>query len=159
MAQLIARAQEMVSGSRPVCGNRSNAGEVLTSALTVAFVPSTDLDRSRRFYEGILGFPVVERDRFAVVLDAGRLTIRVTYVGREFTVQPFTVLGWEVADIQADMADLVERGVAFLRVGTVEQDEAGVWTAPDGTHIAWFKDPDGNTLSLSQRTHRVAVAT
>lgn len=136
-----------------------NAGEVLSSALTVAFVPSTDLDRSRSFFEEILGFPVVEQDRFAVVLDAGPLTIRVTYVGPEFTVQPFTVLGWEVGDIQADMAGLVERGVTFLRVGALDQDAAGVWTAPDGTHIAWFQDPEGNTLSLSQRTHRVAAAT
>ena len=136
-----------------------NAGEVLASARTVAFVPSTDLDRSRRFYEGILGLPVVEQDRFAVVLDAGRLTIRVTYVGPEFTVQPFTVLGWEVADIQADMVKLVERGVTFLRVSAVEQDEAGVWTAPDGTRIAWFTDPDGNTLSLAQHTHLVAATT
>jgi GNAT superfamily N-acetyltransferase len=130
---------------------------VLASALTVAFVPSTDLDRSRRFYEGILGLPVVEQDGFAVVLDAVRLTIRVTYVGPHVTVQPFTVLGWEVGDIRADMAGLVERGVAFLRVDTVDQDEAGVWTAPDGTQVAWFKDPDGNTLSLSQRTPRMST--
>jgi catechol 2,3-dioxygenase-like lactoylglutathione lyase family enzyme len=136
-------------GRRVLC----DAGEVLASALTVAFVPSTDLDRSRRFYEGVLGLPVVEQDRFAVVLDAGRLTIRVTYVGPEFTVQPFTVLGWEVGDLQADMVGLVERGVTFLQVGALEQDEAGVWTAPDGTHIAWLQDPDGNTLSLAQHTH------
>ena len=102
---------------------------------------------------------VGEQDGFAVVLDAGRLTIRVTYVGPEFTVQPFTVLGWEVSDIQADMVKLVERGVTFLRVRAVEQDEAGVWTAPDGTRIAWFTDPDGNTLSLAQPTHLVAATT
>jgi len=127
-----------------------DAGGVLGSALVVAFVPSTDLDSSRRFYEGILGLPVVEQDQFAVVLDAARLTIRVTYVGPEFTVQPFTVLGWEVGDLRAVMAELVRRGVAFLRVGMVDQDENGVWTAPDGTPLAWFQDPDGNTLSLSQ---------
>ena len=120
-------------------------------------MPSTDLDRSRRFYEGVLGFPVVEQDSFAVVLDGGRLTIRVTNVGHEFTVQPFTVLGWEVDDIRAEIAGLVERGVAFLRVGAVDQDDAGVWTAPNGTYVVWFHDPDGNTLSLSQHPHRVAA--
>jgi catechol 2,3-dioxygenase-like lactoylglutathione lyase family enzyme len=131
---------------------------VLSSALTVAFVPSADLDRSRRFYEGILGLAVVEQNPFAVVL-AGRPTIRVTYVGPEFTVQPFTVLGWEVGDIRAEMVGLAGRGVAFLRVDAVEQDDAGVWIAPDETRIAWFTDPDGNTLSLSQRRRPVAAAT
>jgi catechol 2,3-dioxygenase-like lactoylglutathione lyase family enzyme len=136
-----------------------DAAEVLASALTVAFVPSTDLDRSRRFYEEVLGLSVAQQDPFAIVLDTGRVTIRVTNVGHEFNVQPFTVLGWEVDDIEAGVASLVERGVVFLRVGTMEQDEAGVWAAPDGSRIAWFKDPDGNTLSLSQQTHRIAAAT
>ncbi len=100
---------------------------------------------------------MVEQDSFAIVLDGGPLTIRVTNVGHEFHVQPFTVLGWEVDDIRAEIAGLVDRGVEFLRVGAVEQDEAGVWTAPDGTQVAWFHDPDGNTLSLSQQTHRVTA--
>jgi hypothetical protein len=100
---------------------------------------------------------VVEQDPFAVVLDAGRLTIRVTNVGHELTVQPFTVLGWEVDDVRAEIAGLVDRGVEFLRVGGLEQDDAGVWTAPGGSYVAWFHDPDGNTLSLSQHRHRVAA--
>jgi catechol 2,3-dioxygenase-like lactoylglutathione lyase family enzyme len=132
---------------------------VLASASAVAFVPSTDLDRSRRFYEGVLGLPVLEQDSFAVVLDSGRLTIRVTNVGHELNVQPFTVLGWEVEDLQAEMRDLDGHGVRFLHLDDVEQDDAGVWTAPDGTHIAWFHDADGNTLSLTQHVHRVAPAT
>jgi catechol 2,3-dioxygenase-like lactoylglutathione lyase family enzyme len=66
-------------------------------------------------------------------------------------VQPFTVLGWPVADVHAEIAELTAGGVSFLRVPGVEQDEAGVWVAPDGTKVAWFKDPDGNTLSLSSR--------
>ncbi len=132
-----------------------DAAVVLASALTVAFVPSTDLDRSRRFYEEVLGFSVAAQDPFAVVLDTGRVTIRLTNVGQKFNVQPFTVLGWEVGDIHAEVAGLVECGVVFLRLGTVEQDEAGVWTAPDGSRIAWFKDPDGNTLSFSQQTPRI----
>ena len=123
---------------------------MLAAARTVAFVPSTDLARSRRFYADVLGFAVAEQDPFAVVLDAGGVTIRVTDVGPELRVQPFTVLGWEVGDIRAEIAGLAERGVGCLRVDGVEQDDAGVWTAPGGSQIAWFHDPDGNTLSLSQ---------
>lgn len=135
-----------------------DAADVLASALTVTFVPSTDLNRSRRFYEEVLGFSVAKQDSFAVVLDAGPVPIRVTNVGDAFNVQPFTVLGWEVGDIQAEVTELVERGVGFLRVQSLQQDDSGVWAAPDGTQVAWFKDPDGNTLSLSQRTHRSAAA-
>jgi hypothetical protein len=76
------------------------------------------------------------------------MTIRVTNVGTSFRVQPFTVLGWEVADIRATIKSLMDRGVRFLRVDGLDQDEAGVWTAPGGAQVAWFKDPDRNTLSL-----------
>ena len=124
---------------------------MLSSAQTIAFVPSTDLARSRAFYEGVLGFPVVAADAFAVVLRTDAATIRVTNVGAELHVQPFTILGWEVADIRASIGSLVEDGVRFLRVDGIDQDEAGVWTAPDGTQVAWFQDPDGNTLSLDHR--------
>jgi hypothetical protein len=79
------------------------------------------------------------------------MTVRVTNVGADLDVQPFTVLGWEVADVHVEIADLTARGVSFLRVEGVEQDEAGVWVAPGGTKVAWFKDPEGNTLSLSSR--------
>ena len=131
---------------------------MLPDARTVAFVPSTDLNRSRRFYEEVLGLPVAEQDSFAVSLVAGAVTIRVTDVGDAFDVQPYTLLGWEVADIRTELADLVERGVGFLRVAGLHQDEAGVWVAPDGSQVVWFTDPDGNTLSLSQRTHQEAVS-
>jgi catechol 2,3-dioxygenase-like lactoylglutathione lyase family enzyme len=121
---------------------------MLSPARPVAFIPSTDLDRSRRFYDGTLGLRVVRADGFAVVIDAAGVTLRITNVGESFHVQPFTVFGWQVEDIHAAVAELVDRGVAFLRVETLEQDDAGVWTTPDGTHVAWFKDPDDNTLSL-----------
>lgn len=127
-----------------MCDDRGMLG----CARPVAFVPSTDLDRSRRFYEGALGLSVTHADDFALVIDAAGVTIRVTKVGDAFHVQPFTVLGWRVDDIHGEIARLVEQGVEFLRIDGMEQDEAGVWTAPGGTRVAWFKDPDGNTLSL-----------
>jgi catechol 2,3-dioxygenase-like lactoylglutathione lyase family enzyme len=122
---------------------------MLSSATPVAFVPSTDLDRSRQFYESVLGVRVVHADDFAVVVDTGGVTVRITNVGDSFHAQPFTVFGWRVDDVHDEIAALVDRGVEFLRVDSVEQDDAGVWTAPSGTHVAWFKDPDANTLSLS----------
>jgi catechol 2,3-dioxygenase-like lactoylglutathione lyase family enzyme len=122
---------------------------VLADAAPVAFIPSTDLARSRRFYEEVLGQTVVAEDNFAVVLDVGGTPVRVVKVGEEFHVQPFTVFGWRVADLDAEIAALAGRGVGFLRVDGMEQDAAGAWRAPSGTRIAWFQDPDGNTLSLN----------
>ncbi|HEY0534145.1 MAG TPA: VOC family protein [Actinoplanes sp.] len=111
-------------------------------------MPSTDLARSRAFYAGTLGLEVVGEDSFALVVRTADLTVRVTLVGKSFHVQPFTVLGWEVDDIHATIRFLVERNVAFVRVDGLDQDDDGVWTAPNGTQVAWFRDPDGNTLSL-----------
>ena len=75
--------------------------------------------------------------------------LRVTSVG-EFTPHPFTVLGWETPDIVRDIWKLTEAGVTFERYPGMKQDQLGIWTAPSGGQIAWFKDPDGNTLSLTQ---------
>ena len=122
--------------------------QVLSENSVIAFVPSTDLDRSRRFYETVLGLPVVSEDGFAVVVTTRNATLRITNVGHNLTAQPFTVLGWEVDDLDQEVDQLVERGVQFLKVPNLPQDERAVWTAPDGTRVAWFKDPDGNTLSL-----------
>ncbi|NUR89830.1 MAG: VOC family protein [Nonomuraea sp.] len=117
----------------------------------VAFVPTTDLDRARAFYEGTLGLAVAEVTPFAVVLRCGGTTLRVTKVER-LTPQPFTVLGWTVDDVHASLASLDVEAVRYEGIG---QDSAGVWTTPDGIRVAWFHDPDGNTLSLSSR-HRQA---
>jgi catechol 2,3-dioxygenase-like lactoylglutathione lyase family enzyme len=122
---------------------------MLASAQAIAFVPSTDLERSRRFYGDTLGLPVIEMSPFACVLRAGTTMVRVTRVG-DLHPQPFTVFGWEVADIDATASELADAGVALLRFEGVDQDVAGVWTTPGGDRVAWFADPDGNTLSLTQ---------
>jgi len=115
----------------------------------VAFVPSTDLERSRRFYVDILGLELIELSPYACVLNGLGATLRVTKVDN-LAPHPFTVLGWEVTDIRASIADLTTSGVTFLRYDGMPQDEVGIWTAPGGGLIAWFADPDANVLSFSQ---------
>jgi catechol 2,3-dioxygenase-like lactoylglutathione lyase family enzyme len=122
---------------------------VLESSDLVAFVAATDLSRARDFYERVLGLPVVEQNDFACVLDAHGTMLRVTAVP-EIVRAGYTVLGWHVTDIAAAVRDLTGRGVTFLRFDGMSQDEQGVWTAPGGARVAWFADPDGNTLSLTQ---------
>jgi catechol 2,3-dioxygenase-like lactoylglutathione lyase family enzyme len=122
----------------------------LNDASLVAFLVTTDATRARAFYEGALGLTFVSEDEFALVLTTQGTKVRVTKM-KEWSPLPFTVLGWDVADVDASARQLVARGVRLERYGFLEQDEAGVWTAPSGTKVVWFKDPDGNTLSLSSR--------
>jgi catechol 2,3-dioxygenase-like lactoylglutathione lyase family enzyme len=122
---------------------------MLGKANLMAFVPSTDLDRSHRFYVGTLGLEPVEVTPFACVVRSGPTMLRVTRVDG-LRPQPFTVLGWDVADLRATLAELAAAGVPALRFEGVDQDGSGVWTTPGGDLIAWFADPDGNTLSLTQ---------
>jgi catechol 2,3-dioxygenase-like lactoylglutathione lyase family enzyme len=103
---------------------------------------------ARAFYEGTLGLRVIAETPFALVLDANGTMLRVTPVP-ELVAQPFTIAGWAVPDIDAVARALAEKGVEFTRYDGMAQDELGVWTSPNGDRIAWFKDPDGNTLSLT----------
>jgi len=130
---------------------------MLTGAALVAFAATTDLARSHAFYGEVLGLRHVETTPFANVYDAGGTTLRVTLVERVAPAQ-YTVLGWTVPDVAAAMEDLGTRGLAFERYDGVDQDPAGVWTAPGGARIAWFRDPDGNVLSLTQMPGTAAGA-
>jgi len=115
----------------------------------VAFVPTRDFEKARSFYEGLLGLRFVKNDGFAMVLDANGIMVRVSKVP-EFKPAQFTILGWQVFGIEKVVTALQERGVHFERFGFFEQDKLGIWTAPSGDKVAWFKDPDGNILSVSQ---------
>jgi catechol 2,3-dioxygenase-like lactoylglutathione lyase family enzyme len=115
----------------------------------MAFVPTKNPRRSRAFYEGVLGLRFVSDDAFALVLDANGIMVRITKVS-EMNAAPFTVLGWEVPRITDTVAGLMEKGVKFEMYGITGQDDRGIWTAPSGARVAWFKDPDGNVLSLTQ---------
>jgi catechol 2,3-dioxygenase-like lactoylglutathione lyase family enzyme len=121
---------------------------MLAGSPLFAFVATTDLERAAAFYGDTLGLEILERTPYAVVLDAAGTTVRLTLV-EELTPQPFTVLGWLVDDLEAVVAGLAGAGVQPLRYDGMAQDAAGVWTAPGGARILWFRDPDGNTLSLT----------
>ena len=121
----------------------------LSQADLVAFIATRDAARARAFYESTLGLRVLADTPFALVIDARGTTIRIQKV-ETFAPQPFTALGWRVLDIAATVDELRGRGVAFERYESLPQDEAGIWTTPDGSRVAWFKDPDGNTLSVTQ---------
>ncbi|MEO8541185.1 MAG: VOC family protein [bacterium] len=121
---------------------------MLTSGRVVAFAPSADLDGAVAFYRDKLGLELSHRDGYAAVFKSGDDTIRVALVG-PFEPQRGTVVGWEVADVHATARWLVERGVELMEVPGLGQDELRVWSPPGGGAVAWFKDPGGNTLSIS----------
>ena len=122
---------------------------MLTTSDVIAFSSTTDLVRARAFYEGVLGLRVVDENAYACVFDANGTMLRVTAVAQ--VARPgYTVLGWSVTDIAETITELEARGVAFVRYDGMEQDAQGIWTTPNGDRIAWFADPDGNVLSLTE---------
>ena len=123
---------------------------MLASHKIMAFAPTLDANEARPFYEGVLGLRVISQDNFALALDANGIMLRVTNVPPSFKPQPFTILGWQVPDITETVSALKRKGVHFESYGLPTQDAEGIWTAPGGAKIAWFKDPDGNILSLTQ---------
>jgi catechol 2,3-dioxygenase-like lactoylglutathione lyase family enzyme len=114
----------------------------------VAFVPTKDAEKAKAFYVDVLGLRFIKDDGFAMVLDANGIMVRVARA--QFTPAQFTILGWQVENIEKTAAGLQEKGVRFERFGFFEQDALGIWTAPTGDKVAWFRDPDGNVLSVSQ---------
>ena len=120
---------------------------MLGQAKQVAFVGVTDLDAAERFYGGVLGLDLLDARPFAVVHDTPAAQLRITLVP-EVRAAAYTVLGWTVTDLESEVDRLVEAGVLFNRYDGMAQDDRGIWTAPGGARIAWFLDPDGNTLSL-----------
>ena len=115
----------------------------------ICFVATRNAAAARKFYESTLGLKFVSDDPFAIVFDANGIMLRVQKV-QELQPPKHTVLGWEVPDIAARMRELMGKGVRFERFPGLVQDELGAWAAPSGAKVAWFKDPDGNTLSLTQ---------
>ena len=122
---------------------------MLGDAELVAFVPTRDLGAAKAFYGSVLGLRVLEETDFAIVCDAHGTELRIARV-EHLEPAPFTVLGWRVENLDERLAALRTVGVLARRYDGMQQSENGVWTAPGGTRVAWFSDPDGNTLSLQQ---------
>ena len=123
---------------------------MIANSKLITFIPTRDAARARIFYEELLGLTFVSDDGFALIMDVNGILLRITRVG-EFTPYPFTVLGWLVPDIETAVVTLTAKGVAFTTFSFLKHDDLGIWSAPDGAKVAWFLDPDGNTLSLSQK--------
>ena len=125
----------------------------LATLSPIACIPTNNPEAARTFYETTLGLTFVSDDNFALVFRVGptQTMLRVVRTGA-FTPAQFTIFGWESPDVEADVEALTAKGIEFLRFAYFEQDALGIWTAPNGNKVAWFKDPDGNILSLSHHT-------
>lgn len=115
----------------------------------VAFIATADANRARAFYEGVLGLTFVADHGQLLVFDSGPSRLMIERVDA-VTPRSGTVLGWNVKDLRRRIHDLMARGVVFERFEGMDQDDLGVWRpAGADSGVAWFKDPDGNLLSLS----------
>ena len=121
---------------------------MLKNLPVVTFVPTTQFTRARDFYEQTLGLPLVSQDDFALVFALSHASLRVVKV-EAFTPAPFTILGWDVPSMDAGLKTLSAKGVTFQRYPFMDAG-SDAWTSPSGAKVAWFKDPDGNTLSLTE---------
>ena len=122
-------------------------------AKMVGFVMTTDPRKAKAFYGDVLGFQLIDEDEYALVYDANGTMIRIGKA-KEFKPAQGTILGWEVEDIHTAIRELVPRGVRFEQWGLPFMKQDGVWTPPNGDRVAWFKDPEGNVLSISQHVRR-----
>jgi catechol 2,3-dioxygenase-like lactoylglutathione lyase family enzyme len=122
---------------------------MLNDAALMAFVATANPERAKRFYAETLGLPLLADEPYALVFDCNGITLRVQKTDA-VAPPPYMALGWKVPDLAGVLATLVERGVTFVRYPFLEQDARGIWTTPDGSLVAWFQDPDGNLLSLTQ---------
>jgi catechol 2,3-dioxygenase-like lactoylglutathione lyase family enzyme len=142
---------EMAPGQIRERNYRINAENthMLNNSNLISFAATSDAPTARQFYQEILGLTFVSGDQFALVFEANRTMLRIQLVDQ---VNPhgYTALGWNVSDIRTEVRTLSRRGVRFSRYEGMNQDEHGIWTSPSGAKIAWFSDPDGNILSLTE---------
>ena len=121
----------------------------LAESTVMPFVTCSDPERAKAFYGATLGLPLLSEDGFGLVFETGGVVLRVA-ITTDVKPAPYTVLGWNVPDIAASLAALSAAGVEMQRFPGMDQDADGIWTVPGGARVAWFRDPDGNLLSVTQ---------
>jgi len=122
---------------------------MLETANVVAFLSTARPAESRRFYQETLGLISMGEDAHTLLFDCNGTTLRIQKL-QTVVPGPQTALGWQVSDLIREIHDLASKGVAFVRYDGLDQDRNGIWTAPGGTMVAWFRDPDGNVLSMTE---------
>lgn len=124
----------------------------LTTAKSTVFLATSDAEAARTFYEDKLGLNLSADEPYALVYQLAGTELRLSKVPQH-TPHPFTALDWQVESIETAHSELSEKGVTFIIYDGMDQDASGIWTSPDGgARILWFKDPDGNVLSVSERS-------
>jgi predicted enzyme related to lactoylglutathione lyase len=123
--------------------------EILKNAEMICFAATKNSEAAKKFYEGTLELTLIEDSPFALVFDVNGVMLRVQKV-QEFTAAKHTTLGWKVTDIRSTIKNLATKGVQCQRYEGMSQDELGIWQSPSGALVAWFLDPDGNGLSLTE---------
>jgi len=126
---------------------------MLASGKMVGFVPTRDYEKARAFYQDQLGFEFVSLDQYALVMSVGGHKVRIAKLPNFIPLQA-TILGWEVEDIEAVAKWLKNNGATLEKYPFAQDRELGIWTTPSGDKVAWFKDPDGNILSIGQHPSR-----
>jgi predicted enzyme related to lactoylglutathione lyase len=122
---------------------------MLANETLKTFVPTVKPQEAKAFYQDVLGLKLLNEDKYALEFNSGGTLLRVTIVP-ELKPHAFTVLGWNVKDIEVIIRSLKDKGVVFEKYDFIPQDDLGIWVSPNGSKVAWFKDPDGNVLSLTQ---------
>jgi predicted enzyme related to lactoylglutathione lyase len=129
--------------------NYINAFNMLADKELKAFVPTVKPNEAKSFYKDILGLKLLSEDNYALEFDANGTLLRVTIV-QDLKPRPFTILGWNVDNILSVIKQLNDKNIFCEQYDFLKQDDMGIWTSPNGSKVAWFKDPDGNVLSLTQ---------
>ena len=122
---------------------------MLANGMLKAFIPTVNPQEAILFYRDLLGFELMSEDDYAMEFNANGTLLRVTIVD-EFVPQPFTILGWNIENLVFTVRQFNEKNIYFEIFDFLEQDDLGIWNSPDGAKVAWFKDPDGNILSLTE---------
>jgi catechol 2,3-dioxygenase-like lactoylglutathione lyase family enzyme len=122
---------------------------MLTANQIIAFVATANADEAMMFYRDRLGLRLAADTEFAIEFEIEQTMLRVQKV-ETVVPAPYTALGWKVGNIAEEIEALGKRGIIFERYEGMSQDENGIWVSPSGARIAWFRDPDGNILSLTQ---------